>query len=77
MNKADWNVLKKGLKRLALSLFTTALFVAAVYGLIVTAMVSGYAAVLLFITSLVLVLFAFSFLYAHGLDGTEDKGENE
>ena len=77
MNKADWNVLKKGLKRLALSLFTAALFAVAVYGLIVTAMVSGYVAVLLFVTSVVMMLSSFVFLYAHGLDSTEDKGESK
>lgn len=77
MNKADLIVLKKGLKRLALSLFTAALFGVSVYGFIVTAMVSGYVAVLLFVTSVVLLLCSFLFLYAHGLDGTEDQGEDK
>jgi hypothetical protein len=77
MNKADWKVLKKGLKRLALSLFTAALFAVSVYGFVVTALVSGYVAVLLFVTSVVTTGSGFLFLYAHGLDGTEDQGESK
>lgn len=65
--RSDAVALKRGLKRMMIALLTVVLFGIAVFGFIVTAISPGYLAVLLFIASIVALIFAFVFLYAQGL----------
>ena len=77
MNKTDGKILKKGLKRVVIALLTAFLFGLSVFAFIATATATGYWAVILFISALVLLLWTFIFLYAQGLGPktyTECKG---
>lgn len=80
MSKTDIGVLKRGLKRLAFSVLTVLTFASVIGGLIVTAFVPGYWAVLLFLASAALGVFALSLLYANGLTNNhheERPGEDK
>ena len=80
MNKVDANILKRGLKRVGVSLLTTAVFVGSVVGLITTATAPGYLAVLLFQLSVIGLAATFILLYALGINrkiSMESKGESK
>ena len=80
MNKTDFSILKRGLKRMILALFTAALFAGSVWGFIETATATGYWAVLFFITSVLALGLGFLFLYAQGLvrgKYEESKGDDK
>lgn len=80
MSKTDIRVLKRGLKRLAFSVLTVITFALALGGLIATAFVPGYWAVLLFLASAALGVFALGLLYANGLTNShreERPGEDK
>lgn len=80
MNKADAKILKRGLKRVGVALLTTATFAIAVLGLILTATVPGYLAVLLFLASALALAVAFTLLYAQGINrriSKESAGESK
>lgn len=77
MNKIDKKILKTGLKRVAIALLTAFLFAMSVLAFIVTATATGYWAVILFISGIVLMLWAFVFLYAQGITANESQGENK
>lgn len=77
MNKIDKKILKTGLKRVAIALLTAFLFAMSVLAFIVTATATGYWAVILFISGIVLMIWAFVFLYAQGITGDESQGENK
>ena len=65
---------------MGIALFTTALFVLAVAGLILVATAPGYLAVILFLISVVEMGAAFIFLYAQGLPPQvheESQGDGE
>ena len=67
ITKNDASALKTGLKRMAVALFTAFLFGLSVFAFIATATATGYWAVLLFIAAIVLLVWAFIFLYAQGI----------
>ena len=80
MNKTDFSILKRGLKRMLFALITAALFALSVWGFIETATAPGYLAVLFFFISVAELGLAFLFLYAQGIvrgkyEGI--KGENK
>ena len=77
MNKTDVKILKRGLKRVALALLTTATFLLGMIGLVGVALVKGYLAVLLFLISLVVLAIAFCLLYAHGVNRHIECEESE
>ena len=80
MNKVDANILKRGLKRVGVSLLTTAVFVGSVVCLITTATAPGYLAVLLFLLSVIGLAATFILLYAQGINrkiSMESKGESK
>ena len=80
MNKADAKILKRGLKRVGVALLTAATFAIAVLGLILTATVPGYLAVLMFLVSALALAAAFTLLYAQGINRRrceESKGESK
>ena len=79
MSKTNGKILKRGLKRIALALLTTASFVLAVAGFIGVAFVPGYLAVLLFLVSVFVLAIAFTMLYGYGMNNQpryERKDEN-
>ena len=80
MNKTDANILKRGLRHMGIALLTTAMFVIAVAGFILTAIAPGYVAVILFAMSLVILAIAFVMLYAQGIPAgayAESKGDEK
>ena len=77
MSKTDEKILRRGLKRMALALLTTALFAIAVAGLVTVAFVSGYWAVLLFFVSLYVMAIALSLLYAQGITRKQNGSQGE
>lgn len=80
MSKSDIKILKRGLKRMAVSLFTATTFAISVFGLIVVAFIPGYLAVFLFLVSLLGLGMAFILLYAQGISRkkiNESKGEKK
>ena len=79
MNKTDFSILKRGLKRMLFALATAAMFAMAGWGFVVTATATGYLAVLFFFISVAGLGIALLFLYAQGLirgKYQESKGEN-
>lgn len=68
--------LKRGLKRTGLALGTVILFALTVFGFIATATATGYLAVALFLSSIVLGIWAFTFLYAQGINAN-NRGESK
>lgn len=80
MNKTDVTILKRGLRRVGAALLTTATFAVSVLGFIVTAIVPGYLAVLLFLASVFATAIAFTLLYAQGINhkiNPESQGESK
>lgn len=80
MNKTDVNILKRGLKRVALALLTATTFVIALVGFVVTGFATGYLAVMLFFVSALVLAIAYCLLYGHGMNHqvkAESKGENK
>ena len=80
MSKYDVMTLKRGLKRLTVALLTTVGFALSAAGLIVTATVPGYLAVVLFLASVMVLGISITMLYAQGINRrtyTESKGERK
>ena len=67
ITKEDVSTLATGLKRILVALFTAFLFGLSVSAFILTATAHGYWAVILFIAAIVLMVWAFIFLYAQGV----------
>ena len=67
ITKKDTSTLKIGLKRMVLALFTAVLFALSIFSFIATATATGYWAVILFISAIVLLGWAFVLLYAQGI----------
>ena len=67
MNKTDRRILKTGIKRVVVAMFTAFLFALSVCAVILTATATGYWAVILFISAIVLLIWAIIFLYAQGI----------
>lgn len=77
VNKNDAKVFTRGLKRTLLALLNAATFAIAVIGFITVAKATGYGAVLLFFTSLILLVASFILLYAQGILRVESQGESK
>ena len=77
VTKKDKGALKIGLKRVAIALFTAFLFALSAFAFIATATATGYWAVILFLSAIVLLVWAFVFLYAQGITTQESKGETK
>jgi hypothetical protein len=78
VTKTDTRAISIGLKRTLLALMTLMTFGIAVFGFIRTASSSGYAAVVLFFASVLVMIVSFIFLYAQGITNKtqeESKGE--
>lgn len=75
MSKSDINTLKRGLKRVGVALITTLSFALCAAGFILTAFIPGYAAVLVFIASIIVLLFSVSLLYAQGVNPQRKVGK--
>lgn len=67
ITKKDVSTLATGLKRMLVALFTAILFGLSIFAFIATATATGYWAVILFIAAIVLMLWAFIFMYAQGI----------
>ena len=76
-SKEDASALKSGLTRTLVALFTAFLFGLSVFAFIATATATGYWAVLLFLSAIVLMVFAFIFLYAQGISPKGEGGKYE
>ena len=80
VTKTDTKTVAIGLKRTLIALLTLLTFGVSVFGFIVTATASGYAAVGMFFASILLMNFSFILLYAQGITKKapeESKGESE
>ena len=80
MNKADFTILKRGLKCVFIALLTAAMFALSVWGFIETAKAPGYWAVLFFFASVMALVMSLVLLYAQGIirgKYVESKGEKE
>jgi hypothetical protein len=80
MSKTDANVLKRGCKRMLLSLLTMMLFALAGICFYAVAISHGYLAVICFIAALGWLVLALTLLYAQGLTRRmhkESQGENK
>ena len=80
MRKANIDTLKRGLRYLWMSLLTTAFFSLSVVCFIGTALLPGYAAILVFLGGLISLLASYVGLFTLGLVSgslTESKGERE
>ena len=75
--KKDAAFLKRGLKRTGFALLTILLIALAVFGFIATATATGYWAVILFLASIVISIWAFVFVYAQGVVPTDNRGESK
>lgn len=65
--KADAKALRRGFKRMLLALLTALLFGLSVYAFVAAATATGYWAVVLVISALVLLLWTFILVYAQGI----------
>ena len=77
MSKTDITTIKRGLRRVTTALVTAVIFMLALFGFVVVALIPGYLAVLLFLVSVVALGIAFILLYAQGIGPktyTESKG---
>ena len=74
LEKKAW-VLWRGFKRMMTALFTAALFGLSVYDFIATAKATGYWAVVLFISGIVIMRWAFRLLNAQGANKVESDGD--
>jgi hypothetical protein len=70
-------ILKTGLKRMGVALFTAALYALAVFDFIAVATAPGYLAVLLLIVALMLLGMAFILTYAQGLTKVHEESQGE
>lgn len=79
MNKSDINTFKRGFRRTVLALLTAAFFVLGVCGLIKTASVPGYLAVITFIASLASMFASLVCMFAQGvtITGKTESGDDE
>lgn len=68
-------VLWRGLKRMVTALITAGLFGLSVYDFIATATATGYWAVVLFISGIVIMRWAFRLLNAQGANKAESDGD--
>lgn len=75
--KKDASTLKTGLKRMVVALFTAFLFGLSIFAFIATATATGYWAVVLFLAAIVLMVWAFIFLYAQGISPKGAGGKYE
>lgn len=67
MYKTDLKILRRGFKRMMIGLLAAFFFVVAVYGFILVASSTGYAAVLDLIGSVLMLVFAIFWLYTLGV----------
>lgn len=65
--KADAKALRRGFKRMIVALFTALLFGLAIFSFIAAATATGYWAVILFFSGLVLTIWTVVFVYAQGI----------
>ena len=80
MNKTDFSILIRGLKRMVFALATAVMFALSGWGFVETATATGYLAVLFFFISVAELGIALLFLYAQGLIRgryQESKGERD
>ena len=80
MNKADFTILKRGLKCVLIALLTAAMFGLSGWCFVETAKAPGYWAVLLFFTAIMSLGMALILLYAQGIirgKYVESEGEKE
>jgi hypothetical protein len=75
--KKKAKILGRGLKRMMIALFTAILFALSVYAFIAAATATGYWAVVLFLSAIVLMVGAFVFLYAQGITKVESQGDSK
>ena len=73
----DVKTLMRGLKRTAIALLTLILFGLSVFCFIAVATAPGYWAVALFVSAIVLMVWAIIFLYAQGFIRFESKGDSK
>ena len=77
ITNADRMALKIGFKRTLLALLTTLIFALSLAGFVMTAIVQGYLAVVTFMASIVVLMFAISLLGAQGISRTVNRGESK
>jgi len=77
VNKQDARILKRGLKRTMLALWTVMQFAIAMLGFITVATAPGYLAVVLFFVSVLILVIAIVLLYAQGITYVESKGDRK
>ena len=75
--KADLMAFRRGLKRTLIALLTAALAALSVFGFIRTAVATGYWAVILFLASLVELVWVVILLYAQGIIRAESRGDRK
>ena len=75
--KKNATLLWRGLKRVVTALFTAGLFGLSVYAFIATATATGYRAVVLFISGIVQLKWAFRLLSAQGVTEGEKEGDGK
>lgn len=73
--KKNAESLCRGFKRMVMALFTACLFGLSVYDFIATATATGYWAVVLFISGIVIMRWAFRLLNVQGANKTESDGD--
>ncbi len=73
--KTDVKILRRGLKRTGIALLTTFLFALSIFSFIAAATATGYWAVVLFFSAIVLMIWALAFLYAQGITDEESRGD--
>lgn len=65
--KADAKALRRGFKRMVVALFTALLFGLSIFAFIAAASATGYWAVILFFSAVVLTIWTVIFVYAQGI----------
>lgn len=75
--KKKASVLWRGLKRMVIALVTAGLFGLAVYDFIATATATGYWAVILCVSAIVMLIWALRLLNAQGTNKTESDGDSK
>lgn len=75
--KRKAKILGRGLKRMVIALFTAFLFALSVYAFVEAATAIGYWSVILFLSAVVLLVWAFGFLHAMGISDAESKGDHK
>ena len=77
VNKNDARVVARGLKRTLIALLNAATFAIAVMCFIIVAKVTGYWAVLMFFTALLMLAASLVLLYAQGILRVESQGDGK